>query len=65
MYLKIETSLVGKPHNLLQDKPNRLDEERIDKRVNDFAVLVSRMLFEDDLILHKKVRHVVIQIDVL
>lgn len=65
MDLEIEASLVGESHNFFQDEPDSLDEKRIDKGVDDFTVLVSRMLFKNNLILNKEMRHVEVKVDVL
>lgn len=65
MHFEVETSLVGQPHDFSKDEAHILDEERIDERINDLCVTISRMLIQNDLVLHKEVRNVVIQIDSL
>lgn len=65
MHLEVKTGLVGQAHDLTQNEANILDEERIDEGVNDLGVAISRMLIENDLVLHEEVRDIVVQIDSL
>lgn len=62
---EVKTSLVGQPHDLSKDEAYILDEKRIDEGINDLCVAISRMLIQNDLILYKEVRNIVIQIDSL
>lgn len=64
MYFKIETSFIGKSHDLLENESNSLDEKRVNERVNDFTMLVSRMFIKYDLVLHEEVRHIIFKIDI-
>lgn len=64
MHLEIQASLVGQPHDFLQNETNTFNEEWVDKGVNDLSVLVSWVLFEYDLVLNKEMGHIVVQIDV-
>lgn len=63
MDFEVKTGLIGKPKNLFENESNIFDEERINKGVNNFSVLVSGMLVEDNVILNKEMRDVVIQVD--
>lgn len=65
VHFEVKTSLVGQPHDLSKDEAHILDEKRIDEGINNFCVAISRMLIQNDLVLHKEVRNVVIQIDSL
>lgn len=60
MDFEIKTSLVGESHDFFENEPDRLDEERVDEGVNNFAVLVSGVLLKNNLILDKEVRDVVV-----
>lgn len=55
MNFEVKTCFIGKSHDFFKNKSNRLNEKRVDKRVDDFPVFISGMLFEDNVILNKKV----------
>ena len=59
---KVKTSFIGQSHDLLENKPDIFDEERIDKGIYNFTMLVSRMFIEYDVILNKEVRNIEIQV---
>lgn len=54
MNLEIKTSFIGKSHDFLKNKPDRLNKKRIDKRVNDFSMLIPWVLIKNYLILDKE-----------
>ena len=59
--------MAGSPSqiDLFENKPDVFDEERIDKGIYNFAMLVSRMFIEYNVILNKEVRNIEIQINCL
>lgn len=62
MYLKIEAGLISQSHYFLQGKSDILNEERVDERIDDFSMFISWMFIKDNLILHKEVRNIVVEI---
>lgn len=65
MHFEVEASLIGQTHNFSKDVPDGLGEERVEDSVNEFGVTITRMLIQDDMVLHKEVRDIVVQIDIL
>lgn len=55
MNFKVKTCFIGKSHDFFKNKSNRLNEKRVDKRVDDFPVFISGMFFKDNMVLNKKV----------
>ncbi len=65
MDLEIKASFIGQPHDFPKNKPNVLDEQGIDEGINNFRVSVSWMLIEYNLILHKEMRNIIIEVNFL
>lgn len=65
MNFKVETGFVGKSHDFFEYEPDWLDEEWVDKGVDDFSVFVPGVFFQDDLVLNEEVWHVVVEVNVL
>jgi len=63
MHLKVHTRLVSQSHNLFKDKPDGFHEQGIDERMDNLRVLFPGVLVCHYLVLHKKVRNVVFEID--
>lgn len=64
MNLKVKTGFIGEPHDLFENESYRFNEEWIDKRVNYFSMFISGMFFKNYLILDKKVRNIVIKVNI-
>jgi hypothetical protein len=62
MNFEVQASFVGQSKNLFQDKSNIFYEKWINKRVNDFPMFISWILVENNMILNKKMRHIVVKI---
>lgn len=63
MHFEVETRFASQPHDLLENEPDRLDEERVDKGVDDFGMALPRVLVQNDMVLNKEVGNIIIQVD--
>jgi hypothetical protein len=62
MYFKIKASFISESHDFPKDESNILDEQRVDKGVDYLGMSVSWMLVEDNLILDKEMRDIVVEV---
>lgn len=63
MNLEVEASLASQSHDFSENKPYIFDKERIDKGVDNFSMLIPWMFLQNDVILNKEMRNVIIKID--
>lgn len=58
--LEVKARLVGQSHDLSKDEAHVFDEERVDEGINDLCVAIARVFIQNDMVLHKEMRDVVI-----
>lgn len=60
MNFKVETGFVCQPQYFFENISDIFNEERIDERVYYFSMFVSRMFIQNDVILNKEMRNIVV-----
>ena len=59
VHFEVQASLCRKPHDLSKNKAYVFAEKRVNERVYNFSMTITRMFCKQDLLLDKEVRNIV------